>query len=128
MFAVWKLNEERIVLIFFAKEDLCNWRTIILVTNSTDARLSTQTATDVAASSTHDSIARSVTSRPVARLSAKLGTRVMTTFPRARLATRHAQFATRVLTLAMYATVFAFSGAWWARCDARGSTLVRTNQ
>lgn len=67
VFAVCKLNEKRIVLIFVAEENLCNWAAIILVAKSADAQLSTQTATNMAASFTeHDSIARLVTSWPVA--------------------------------------------------------------
>lgn len=130
MFAVWKLNEEGIVLILFAKEDLCNWAAIIAVTNSTDAwLLSTQTATDMAAASTqHDSVARFITSWPVAKLSTQLGTLVMTTLPRAHLTTQFTQLAARFLAIAVHASVFAFPGTWWTRHDARLFTLVRTNQ
>lgn len=111
MFAVCKLNEKRIVLIFLSEKDLCNWATIILVTKSADAQFSTQTATKMAASATnHDSIARFVTSWPVAQLSTQLRTLVMTTFPRAHLRTRHARLATRFVAIAVVAPVFAFSG------------------
>lgn len=52
----------------------------------------------------------------------------MTTFPRAHLATRHAQLATRFLAIAVVAPVFAFSGTGWTSLNARVATFVRTNQ